>query len=186
MPVSKTTRYQVFRRDGHVCRYCGAKPPQAVLVIDHVIPVSLGGSDDPSNLLTSCRDCNAGKGSSAPDETLVADVDERTLEYAAAIRRSADIRNQERSKWMDFYVWFDNGWNEIVGQYCRKDDNWMSSIKRLAVAGLSREAFLEFLYVAADADVPAYARFRYFCACCWNEVTEQQKLARKLIENGDV
>jgi len=32
------------------------------LEVDHRIPESKGGTDDESNLVTSCRDCNRGKG----------------------------------------------------------------------------------------------------------------------------
>lgn len=34
--------------------------------IDHVIPRSAGGSNDPSNLVAACRDCNASKGADDP------------------------------------------------------------------------------------------------------------------------
>lgn len=50
----------IFSRDGYVCKYCGSdKTP---LHCDHVIPVTRGGSDDPSNLTTSCKFCNLSKG----------------------------------------------------------------------------------------------------------------------------
>lgn len=39
-----------------------------VLVIDHVTPVVQGGTNDPANLITSCFDCNAGKGGHTPSE----------------------------------------------------------------------------------------------------------------------
>src|SRR5690606_40826449 len=48
---------------------------RSVLTIDHVLPVALGGSDDPSNLVAACRDCNAGKSSAAPDAETVAEVE---------------------------------------------------------------------------------------------------------------
>lgn len=56
-------RFNVFKRDGFSCRYCGAKPPDAILQIDHAIPVSKGGSNDIDNLVTACDKCNIGKGS---------------------------------------------------------------------------------------------------------------------------
>jgi 5-methylcytosine-specific restriction endonuclease McrA len=43
------------------CAYCGVKPVH--LTIDHVIPRSQDGSNDPSNLLPACRNCNESKGS---------------------------------------------------------------------------------------------------------------------------
>jgi len=30
-------------------------------VVDHIVPWSIGGDDDPSNLTTACDDCNLGK-----------------------------------------------------------------------------------------------------------------------------
>lgn len=59
--ISKSLRFDVFQRDNHTCQYCGRKPPQVTLVIDHLVPVSKGGTDDINNLVTSCDDCNSGK-----------------------------------------------------------------------------------------------------------------------------
>lgn len=50
-----------MERDGFVCLYCGRKPPEVKLHVDHVIPISSGGQDIPSNLVSSCADCNIGK-----------------------------------------------------------------------------------------------------------------------------
>lgn len=60
-PVSKGARFDVFKRDLFTCQYCGARPPQVVLVVDHITPVAAGGANDTSNLITACVDCNAGK-----------------------------------------------------------------------------------------------------------------------------
>lgn len=55
-------RFEIMKRDGFRCTYCGAGRPQgAVLQVDHIKPKAAGGSDDPSNLTTACDDCNAGK-----------------------------------------------------------------------------------------------------------------------------
>lgn len=61
MPVGKSLRFEIFARDGFVCQYCGTRPPDVVLEVDHIHPVSKGGGDDPINLITSCFDCNRGK-----------------------------------------------------------------------------------------------------------------------------
>lgn len=61
--ISKALRFQVFSRDGFSCRYCGARRDDgAELHVDHVKPVSLGGSNDLGNLVTACQPCNIGKG----------------------------------------------------------------------------------------------------------------------------
>lgn len=59
--LSKRTRFEVFKRDGFACQYCGRTPPSILLVIDHVIAVASGGGNEQANLLTSCEDCNQGK-----------------------------------------------------------------------------------------------------------------------------
>jgi hypothetical protein len=61
MALSKRTRFEVFKRDGFTCQYCGRRPPEVVLEVDHIHPSSKKGSDDEINLLTSCFDCNCGK-----------------------------------------------------------------------------------------------------------------------------
>jgi hypothetical protein len=89
MTVSRRLRFEILRRDGHACRYCGAMAPDTKLTVDHVIPVALGGSDEPSNLVTACADCNAGKTSISPDSGLVEDVASDALRWARAIEQSA-------------------------------------------------------------------------------------------------
>lgn len=49
------------------CAYCGIKL-DARFHVDHIIPVSRGGSNDPENLCLACRDCNLSKKDKTPDE----------------------------------------------------------------------------------------------------------------------
>lgn len=86
MAVTKRTRFEVFRRDGFQCQYCGAKPPEVELRIDHVTPVALGGTDKPNNIVTACHDCNAGKSSITPDSPFVEAVSEKAAAYALAMQ----------------------------------------------------------------------------------------------------
>ena len=62
MAISKRRRFQVLERDGFRCRYCGTSGTANQLHVDHVMPVSRGGTDDMSNLVASCHACNLGKG----------------------------------------------------------------------------------------------------------------------------
>ena len=74
MAISKRTRYDVLRRDNFACRYCGTRAPSVELHVDHVIPKSLGGSDDGWNLTAACAPCNLGKNNSAPTDTIIMEV----------------------------------------------------------------------------------------------------------------
>jgi 5-methylcytosine-specific restriction endonuclease McrA len=53
----KAIRLRILERDAHTCAYCGAEAH----TVDHIIPASLGGTQDPSNLLAACLKCNGQK-----------------------------------------------------------------------------------------------------------------------------
>jgi hypothetical protein len=59
--ISPKVRATIFRRDGFQCVEC-AEPNVIELVIDHRVPVAMGGSNEPGNLRTLCRSCNSRKG----------------------------------------------------------------------------------------------------------------------------
>ncbi len=54
-------RFEVLKRDGFTCTYCGRQPPEISLQVDHVIPWSKGGTHALANLRTACVECNLGK-----------------------------------------------------------------------------------------------------------------------------
>jgi 5-methylcytosine-specific restriction endonuclease McrA len=65
--LPRSVRDEVRARFGGRCVYCSIEvvgehnhPRQAS--VDHVMPVVAGGSDDPENLVLSCRSCNSRKG----------------------------------------------------------------------------------------------------------------------------
>ena len=60
--IGKKTRFEVFKRDKFTCQYCGRMAPDVILEVDHIKPVAEGGTNKMINLITSCRDCNRGKG----------------------------------------------------------------------------------------------------------------------------
>jgi 5-methylcytosine-specific restriction endonuclease McrA len=63
-PLRPRLRWHVLNRDGHRCRACGrsAQETGVRLEVDHIEPVSAGGTDDLSNLRALCWECNRGKG----------------------------------------------------------------------------------------------------------------------------
>lgn|SRR3990167_832467 len=64
--ISGMVQQQIWMRDGCKCMYCGRKMGEVNLSIDHFMPLELGGANDQSNYLSSCRNCNKKKGDMHP------------------------------------------------------------------------------------------------------------------------
>jgi hypothetical protein len=56
----KIRKAQLLRKDPH-CRYCGKRLTAPTATMDHVVPESLGGTDDRDNLVLACHFCNQAK-----------------------------------------------------------------------------------------------------------------------------
>jgi 5-methylcytosine-specific restriction endonuclease McrA len=62
------TRRNIFHRDRNRCQYCGKTFRQSDLNLDHVIPISRGGTSCWENVVCACVGCNSRKGSQTPGE----------------------------------------------------------------------------------------------------------------------
>lgn len=58
----------LFRRDAHLCLYCGNAFRPTDLSRDHVTPVSRGGLDVWANVVTACKRCNNHKAGRTPEQ----------------------------------------------------------------------------------------------------------------------
>lgn len=186
MAVSKRLRYEILRRDNHACRYCGASAPDATLEVDHVVPVALGGTDDPSNLVTSCADCNSGKATSAATERVVQDVDQDTLRWADALRRAADLEQAATAERADLFAEFYEHWTSMNNRWAWPPAGWEETLTKFLAAGLS----LADLKDATDRAASSYGvtqrnRWRYFCGICWRRIEERQEAARAILAAED-
>jgi hypothetical protein len=182
MAVSKRLRYEVLKRDGNKCRYCGAEAEDSPLQIDHVVPKALGGQDESSNLVAACRDCNAGKSSVPADAPLVADVADKALAWAEAMRIVAEERAVTRAQSQKHYAKFRkewNGWKDWRGNTEPLPGGWKSSVDQMLNAGLDMVDLLELVDVAIGAK--AKDTWRYFCGCCWKRLTQMQERAAEVI-----
>ena len=63
--VSKEARRYVEERDV-ICVYCGCQ--DGPYHIDHILPITRGGSNDVSNLALACAPCNISKRNRTPEE----------------------------------------------------------------------------------------------------------------------
>lgn len=62
----KFSRVNVYARDDYKCQYCGKRLPMDELTYDHVIPRTLGGKTEWTNIVSCCDDCNGKKGGRTP------------------------------------------------------------------------------------------------------------------------
>jgi hypothetical protein len=173
--MSQRTRFEVFKRDGFRCQYCGHHPPDVLLEVDHVIPVAGGGTDDEENLLTACFNCNRGKGA-VPLSAVPKSLGDKAAETAEREEQLAGYREimQARADRIERDAW------EIVeilfpplpdGRLTIKRD-WFRSIK----------IFNEKLPLHVTKDAAELARdrgpfnerrrFLYFCKLCWNKIKD--------------
>lgn len=58
----------LFKRDAHLCLYCGGQFHVRDLSRDHVRPISQGGEDSWTNVVTACKRCNNHKAGRTPEE----------------------------------------------------------------------------------------------------------------------
>ena len=61
--IRQEKRLAIYLRDGLACAYCGHSVEDgASLSLDHLIPHSHGGTNEPTNLVTACERCNKSRG----------------------------------------------------------------------------------------------------------------------------
>jgi len=53
---------ELKKKYNYTCLMCGKKEPEIKLSIDHIIPVSEGGTNWIENIQPLCRSCNSKKG----------------------------------------------------------------------------------------------------------------------------
>lgn len=57
--------------------------------VDHIVPISVGGTDDPSNLQPACRECNSAKASRMSKHEHAWNLD-GSCAYSSCTARSTD------------------------------------------------------------------------------------------------
>lgn len=167
--ISTRVRFEVFKRDGFCCQYCGSTPPKAILHIDHIVPVSKGGDNADSNLVTACDSCNLGK-SDVPLSSIPESLEERRkrIEEAEAqlkgyVKAMTEQKAREKEHgWMVGQIFCDHFYDEVS---MRRD--WFNSIVRFnKELGVIR--VVEAMQYAIDrAGRNDYQCFKYFCGTCW-------------------
>lgn len=62
------SKHSIIIRDKGLCQYCGKTVSGRNLTLDHVIPISRGGSSNYNNVVLSCFKCNNTKNNKTPEE----------------------------------------------------------------------------------------------------------------------
>lgn len=98
MPISDELKQAIRERAKYVCEYCHSPERLSAnrFTVDHVIPKSLGGSDELDNLALACRRCNERR------YNFVAGIDPDTQEIVP-------IFNPRKQKWEEHFVWLNQG-----------------------------------------------------------------------------
>lgn len=169
--ISARVRFEVFKRDGFTCHYCGAHPPGVLLHVDHIVAVANGGENDPDNLITSCEACNLGKG--ARDLTVVpqslGDKAKQVQEREAQLAGYHAILEAKRERIED-ELWrvaeaLEPGSSE-KGMYRQQT----ASIRHFNEA-LGVHEVLEAAEIArAKFPYGGKRAFLYFCGVCWRKI----------------
>lgn len=172
--ISTKTRFEVFKRDGFTCQYCGAHPPGVLLHVDHVVAVANGGLNAIDNLVTACEPCNLGKGARplhvVPQS--LADKAKETQEREAQLLGYQEIFEARRQR-IERETW------RVLQQLAGKPladapmDEYSSTQRFIERLGLY--SVLEAADIALAAPVGSYKRFRYFCGVCWNRIREAER-----------
>lgn len=171
--ISKKLRFDVFKRDGFVCQYCGATPNDAPLQIDHITPVAEGGTNDIDNLVTACQPCNIGKGATPLDnipQSLEARAEE-TREREAQIAGYAAVMEQQRERLED------DMWRVAEAIHAGASNGYardkLASIKRF-VEALGVHDVLDSVDICdAKGKFSEHARWKYFCGVCWGKIRDR-------------
>lgn len=171
-PINKKLRFDVFKRDGFQCVYCGRTPPSVVLEIDHIDPVSKGGINDINNLVSSCFDCNRGKRdvqlTKKPNKTpeniaILKEQEEQLKEYRKLIKKRTRRINNDIRIINDVY-------GEAYPTWELSKSFKAGTIKKFLEL-LPREEIVEALNIAISRFGDDRGRvLSYFCGVCWRKI----------------
>jgi 5-methylcytosine-specific restriction endonuclease McrA len=105
-PIDPGVRRAVYARDGWRCQWCLRSVNEVQsLQLDHLVPWSAGGSDEPDNLRTLCGDCNEFRSNF--------DID--TVVRRPPLASGCSVCDPD---WEDLYGWYREG--AVYCSFCRR------------------------------------------------------------------
>lgn len=166
--ISKKRRFEIFKRDGFCCQYCGAKPPKVPLEVDHIIPIFEGGNNHNENLTTACFDCNRGKGKTELGVVIPTNLEKiERLKLAQAqyrqikkyIEEASNIIENDINSIMRVYMNYFNGY-EFTERFRGSVSQFLKEIGYQEVE--------EAMHKACSRMYKPNHALSYFCGICWN------------------
>lgn len=179
--ISTRVRFEIFKRDRFTCQYCGRTPPAVILHVDHIVAVSSGGGNEDTNLITACKDCNAGKSDkdlSIAPASLALNVAE-SRERAEQVKEYTTFLLEQRETELDAtrrlgWYWFN--------KFMKKKDAWgfldqhqqsiRTFLKRLTEVEIMDAMDIAHAKYPAQEGYSWDRTFRYFCGVCWRMIKE--------------
>ena len=100
LPQLRLSRRGIFARDDYTCQYCHRTQAdlrhRECLTRDHLVPMSRGGGNEWTNVVTACSSCNTKKGNHLPEECgmhpAVPPMEPHFVHLAWAVRRLTAIQ----------------------------------------------------------------------------------------------
>lgn len=174
--ISKKTRFEVFKRDSFKCQYCGRGAPDVLLHVDHINPVAAGGDNAIFNLITSCADCNLGKGArKITDESTIAkqkaqldELNERRLQLQFLMEWRNEL-NSIRIQALEYAVKH----YEVTFNSTLTDAGKGILLHEIDQFGLTN--ILDAMDITSiRRQIRPNERLRYMAGICWNKKREQK------------
>ena len=169
-------RFEVFKRDSFTCQYCGSTPPKVILECDHITPVSKGGLNRMTNLLTACFDCNRGKSNKE-----LTDLPESMNTKADELKEKRDqmkaynrlLRSFEKEE-MEQRKMVARAYEECFEGYTLRDHFLNGSVKKF-IEALGVTDVVDNMYAAGSRINCSSAAVKYFCGICWTQIREKRE-----------
>lgn len=189
MAVTKRTRFEVLRRDGFRCYYCGVRGNETTgdgLTIDHVVPKSLGGTDEPTNLVAACGDCNSGKSSVPADAEMVASVDRAASDYNAARMLAMQALEADLNDQVNYVSAVLELWDEVMPSYAHPTGDIYSLAEDWHRRGVPLLLVRKALRIAWAGPAGRAQKARYAGGVVNNLLAEAEDRTRALMAGDDV
>lgn len=120
--ISKRMRFEVLKRDAFTCQYCGKQPPDTILHMDHIKPVSKGGKNSLLNLVTSCVDCNLGKSDKELSDDSAIKKQQSQLSAMAEKKAQIEMMIEWRESLLEADELLTDSAEELINKYLYEDD----------------------------------------------------------------